>query len=181
MFSCTHDVSRKIACSGPRERKAPSQCRSSLEAKGAHNSRHLNNACRWAQTANRSIGSVLVQKHARRPFLRRVTEGIRPRRQEEQRRRQDTGHGHLGIALPVWKSTSELGQVYLSEPPRHRFRRGHGDNVASMAWGARNLISTQFLASHRADTDDDSMYAETKHKTARILKIWIMLTSVHLP
>ena len=34
----------------------------------------------------------------------------------------------------VWKSTSEL--CYPS-------RRGHGDNVASMAWGACNLMSTQ--------------------------------------
>ena len=30
--------------------------------------------------------------------------------------------------VAVWKSTIES--------------RGHGDNVASMAWGARNLIST---------------------------------------
>jgi hypothetical protein len=29
----------------------------------------------------------------------------------------------------VWKSTSD-------------FVNGHGDNIASMAWGARNLIST---------------------------------------
>ena len=34
----------------------------------------------------------------------------------------------------VWKSTSELG-----------YSSGHGDDVASMAWGARNLISTQVL------------------------------------
>ena len=34
----------------------------------------------------------------------------------------------------MWKSTSELG-----------YSSGHGDDVASMAWGARNLISTQVL------------------------------------
>ena len=34
----------------------------------------------------------------------------------------------------VWKSTSELG-----------YSSGHGVDVASMAWGARNLISTQVL------------------------------------
>jgi hypothetical protein len=68
---------------------------------------------------------------------------------------------------PVWKSTSELGYpekycVDLREPPRHRAdvatgttsrrwrgiatpsrRRSYGKHVASMAWGARNLISTQ--------------------------------------
>ena len=67
----------------------------------------------------------------------------------------------------VWKSTSELGSpekhcVDLREPPRHRAdvatgtmsrrwrgiatpsrRRSYGKHVASMAWGARNLISTQ--------------------------------------
>ena len=67
----------------------------------------------------------------------------------------------------VWKSTSELGYpekycVDLREPPRHRAdvatgtmsrrwrgiatpsrRRSYGKHVASMAWGARNLISTQ--------------------------------------
>ena len=50
----------------------------------------------------------------------------------------------------VRKSTSELGSTSS--------RRGHGDNVASMAWGARYLISTQVshgplqavgLAAHR--------------------------------
>ena len=68
---------------------------------------------------------------------------------------------------PVWISTSELGYpekycVELREPPRHRAdvatgtmsrrwrgiatpsrRRSYGKHVASMAWGARNLISTQ--------------------------------------
>jgi hypothetical protein len=39
---------------------------------------------------------------------------------------------------PVWKSAST--------PSR---RRGHGDNVASTAWGARNLISTQVGAQGR--------------------------------
>ena len=29
-------------------------------------------------------------------------------------------------------------------------RRGHGDNIASMAWGARNLISTQFVTSRHS-------------------------------
>ena len=37
----------------------------------------------------------------------------------------------------VWKSTSEL--VTLSS------RRSYGENIASMAWGARILISTQVL------------------------------------
>ena len=49
----------------------------------------------------------------------------------------------------VWKSTSELG--YLRGPcesPRHRAdaateTSSYGDNIASMAWGARNLISSQ--------------------------------------
>ena len=41
----------------------------------------------------------------------------------------------------VWKSTSELGSTPSS-------RRGHGDDVASMAWGARNLISTQARRGH---------------------------------
>ena len=45
----------------------------------------------------------------------------------------DEWHWREGISKPdafraVWKSTSEFG---------------YGDNVASMAWGARNLISTQ--------------------------------------
>ena len=39
---------------------------------------------------------------------------------------------------PVWKSTSAPSG-----------RCSYGDNVASMAWGARNLISTQVLAGHR--------------------------------
>ena len=65
----------------------------------------------------------------------------------------------------MWKSTSELGYpacVSLREPPSHRAdagtgttarrwrgiatpsrRRWHGDNIASMACGAGNLISTQ--------------------------------------
>ena len=38
---------------------------------------------------------------------------------------------------PVWKSTSAPSG-----------RCSYGDNVASMAWGARNLISTQVLAGH---------------------------------
>ena len=67
---------------------------------------------------------------------------------------------------PVWKSSSELGYpgnyTDLCEPPRHpadavtattsrrwpenstpSSRRSYGDSIASMAWGARNLISTQ--------------------------------------
>ena len=75
---------------------------------------------------------------------------------------------------PVWKSTSELGYpekycVDLREPPRHRAdvatgtmsrrwrgiatpsrRRSYGKHVASMAWGARNLISTQVQRRQRA-------------------------------
>ena len=74
----------------------------------------------------------------------------------------------------VWKSTSELGYpekycVDLREPPRHRAdvatgtmsrrwrgiatpsrRRSYGKHVASMAWGARNLISTQVQRRQRA-------------------------------
>ena len=74
----------------------------------------------------------------------------------------------------VWKSTSELGYpekycVDLREPPRHRAdvatgtmsrrwrgiatpsrRRSYGKDVASMAWGARNLISTQVQRRQRA-------------------------------
>ena len=77
-------------------------------------------------------------------------------------------------AGPVWKSTSELGYpekycVDLREPPRHRAdvatgtmsrrwrgiatpsrRRSYGKHVASMAWGARNLISTQVQRRQRA-------------------------------
>ncbi len=50
---------------------------------------------------------------------------------------------------PAWVSRCvEIKQwvrlcVDLREPPTPSSRRGHGDNVASMAWGARNLISTQ--------------------------------------
>ena len=83
---------------------------------------------------------------------------------------------------PVWKSTSELGYpekycVDLREPPRHRAdaitattsrrwpgnstpssRRSYGDNIASMAWGARNLISTQDITARpvraAAESDD---------------------------
>ena len=40
---------------------------------------------------------------------------------------------------PVWKSASTPSS-----------RRGHGDNVASMAWGARNLIFTQVGGQGRA-------------------------------
>ena len=36
----------------------------------------------------------------------------------------------------VWKSTSEFTPSS---------RRSYGENIASMAWGARNLISTQVL------------------------------------
>ena len=36
---------------------------------------------------------------ARRPLLRQRLEGIRARRQEEQRRRQNTADRHLGITL----------------------------------------------------------------------------------
>ena len=49
----------------------------------------------------------------------------------------------------VWKSTSELGHLRgPCESPRHRAdaateTSSYGDNIASMAWGARNLISTQ--------------------------------------
>ena len=52
----------------------------------------------------------------------------------------------------VWKSTSELGYradaVTATTSRRWRgiatpsSRRSYGDNIASMAWGARNLIST---------------------------------------
>ena len=39
----------------------------------------------------------------------------------------------------MWKSTTELGSV------------SYGDNVASMAWGARNFISTQGRAAGDLD------------------------------
>ena len=51
--------------------------------------------------------------------------------------RHITGGSQQGAYFPsgpVWKSTSELG---------------YGDDVASMAWGARNLISTQVTNVHR--------------------------------
>ncbi len=40
----------------------------------------------------------------------------------------------------VWKSTSELAGMFKPSS-----RRSYGENIASMAWGARNLISTQVL------------------------------------
>ena len=76
------------------------------------------------------------------------------------------------VALePVRKSASELGYcVDLLGPPRHRTdavttttsrrwrgsstpssRRSYGDNIASMSWGARNLISTQVRKKRSAD------------------------------
>ena len=45
----------------------------------------------------------------------------------------------------MWKSTSELGYY----PPRRRAAAVADDDVASMAWGARNLISTQVTNVHR--------------------------------
>ena len=50
---------------------------------------------------------------------------------------------------PVWKSTSELGSRRWAETSTPSSRRGHGDNVASMAWGARK-ISTQALTAEAA-------------------------------
>ena len=62
---------------------------------------------------------------------------------------------------PVWKSTSELGchradDVMGTMSRRWRgtstlsSRRSYGDSIASMAWGARNLMSTQVpLATRR--------------------------------
>ena len=38
---------------------------------------------------------------------------------------------------PVWKYCLDLRELHAIES-----RRGHGDNIASMAWGAQNLIST---------------------------------------
>ena len=46
---------------------------------------------------------------------------------EEQLYLDDEGDLRVGRFEPVWKSTSDLGW----------------DNVTSMAWGRRNLISTQ--------------------------------------
>ena len=43
----------------------------------------------------------------------------------------------------VWKSTSELVRLPGMFTPSSR--RSYGENIASMAWGARNLISTQVL------------------------------------
>ena len=43
----------------------------------------------------------------------------------------------------VWKSTSELVRLPGMFTPSSR--RSYGVNIASMAWGARNLISTQVL------------------------------------
>jgi len=48
------------------------------------------------------------------------------------------GRGELTSRAP-WKSTSELGCLEFS---RQSSRRSYGENIASMAWGARNLIST---------------------------------------
>ena len=45
----------------------------------------------------------------------------------------------------VWKSTSELVRLPGMFTPSSR--RSYGENIASMAWGARNLISTQVLRS----------------------------------
>ena len=70
----------------------------------------------------------------------------------------------------MWKSTSELG--YPSSRRSHedlrrastlRRRRGHGDNIASMAWGARNLISTQVRDVLTAGTDVDCGEFVTRH------------------
>ena len=78
---------------------------------------------------------------------------------------------------PVWKSNSDLGYTEsycgdLLQPKRHRAdagmeatsrrwrgiytpssRCGYGDDVALMAWGARNLISTQVLDVRSARRD----------------------------
>ena len=49
-------------------------------------------------------------------------------------------------------------------------RRGHGDNVTSMAWGARNLISTQdtsvpkLVLDHLGPTDDKAYLEAYKYK-----------------
>ena len=52
-------------------------------------------------------------------------------RGDEGRRAGDENRPELGDPVrPVWKSTSELGYHAID----------HGDNVASMAWDARNLI-----------------------------------------
>jgi hypothetical protein len=56
---------------------------------------------------------------------------------------------------PVWKSTSELGCRHRADDVMGTMsrrwrgtstlssRRSYGDSIASMAWGARNLMSTQ--------------------------------------
>jgi hypothetical protein len=66
-----------------------------------------------------------------------------------------------GTWWTAWKSTSELGYTTsrrwrrLSTPSS---RCSYGDDVASMAWGVQNLMSTQVVDPIRVDWADGSVF-----------------------